>query len=139
MKLGSLEYLEEMMRVSNADEKYLKLAKGEYESYTMVLNAEPEKGVEDIIIVGYKVEGGRITEVWEGERPTTFTISGPYGVWVDILRGKLGPNKALLMRKLKVRGNFLKLLKLADATIRWVELLRTIPTEFEGEYAKYNL
>jgi hypothetical protein len=139
MKLGSLEYLKEMMRVTNADENYLKLAKGEYESYTMVLNAEPKKGVEEPIVIGYKVEDGRITEVWEGKRPTTFTISGPYGVWVDILRGKLGPNKAITMRKLKVRGNFLKLLRSADATIRWVELLRTIPTEFEGEYAKYNL
>jgi hypothetical protein len=47
--------------------------------------------------------------------------------------------KVFIMRKLKVRGNFLKLLRGADSTVRWVQILQTIPTEFEGEYAQYNL
>jgi len=139
MKLGSPEYLEEVKRRTNADEKYRELAKNEHDSYTLVLQAEPDKGVLQDTIVGFKVDGGQITEIWAGERKTDFVLSGPYGVWVDILRGKLSANKAFTMRKLKVRGNFLKLLKGADSTNRWVEILRTIPTEFEGEYARYNL
>jgi hypothetical protein len=43
------------------------------------------------------------------------------------------------MRKLKVRGNLMKILKMSKATERWLEVLRTIPTEFHGEYAKYNI
>jgi len=60
-------------------------------------------------------------------------------VWVEVRRGAISPNQALTMRKLKVSGNILRLLKGADSTIRWVEVLRTIPTEFAGDYAKYNM
>lgn len=43
--------------------------------------------------------------------------------------------KALTMRRFKVRGNFLRLLPTGGSTVRWVEVLRRIPTEFEGDYA----
>lgn len=138
MKLGSPEYLEEVKRRSNADATYCQMIKDEHESYTLVIQAEPKKGVNETMTIGFQVDHGQIPEIWTGERPTTFTLVGPYGVWVDILRGVLNPNKAFTMRKLKIKGNFLQLLKGADSTIRWVEILRTIPTEFEGEYAQYN-
>ena len=63
-------------------------------------------------------------------------LSGPYGVWVDILLGKLGASKAFVTRKLKVRGSFLRILQSSDSTMRWLDILRTIPTEFEGSYAR---
>jgi len=138
MKLGTAEYLEEVKKRTNEDEEYRKLAKGENESYTMILKAEPEKGVAADIVVGYKLDDGEITQIWEGERKTDFTLSAKYGVWVDILRGKLNAVKALSLRKLKVKGNFLKLLKSSASTERWVEILQSIPTEFEGEYSQYN-
>ncbi|MGC8837337.1 MAG: SCP2 sterol-binding domain-containing protein [Anaerolineae bacterium] len=136
MKLGSPEYLEEVQRRTNADAEYLELAKGENESYTLVLEAEPHKGVHETLVVGFTTQDGKIVDIWQGERPTLFTLSAPYGVWVDILKGKLGPTKAITMRKLKTQGPFLQLLKGADRTVRWVEILRTIPTEFEGDYAE---
>jgi len=139
MKLGSPEYLEEVKKRSNADEEYRRLAAEDIDSYTMVLEAEPDKGVMETVTIGYDLQNGEITAIWTGERKTTYTLSGRYGVWVDILRGKLGPNKAFTMRKLKVRGNFLKLLASADSTLRWVEVLKTIPTDFEGVYEQYNL
>ncbi|HEY75342.1 MAG TPA: hypothetical protein G4O00_04060 [Thermoflexia bacterium] len=139
MKLASPEYMEEVRKRSNADPQYLELAKGHNASYTLVLEAEPEKGVAETIVVGFDNVDGKINEVWFGERPTDFTLSAPYGVWVDILRGKMGPTKAIASRKLRTQGPFLQLLQGANRIIRWVEVLRTIPTEFEGEYAKYNL
>jgi len=139
MEFGSKEYLKEVMKRSNADEKYLELTKGENASYTFVIQAEPRKGVEKDVILGYTVEEGVTTDIWLGERKTEFTISGNYGVWVNILTGKSGVTKAFLMRKLRVRGSLMKILKLSAATERWLEILRTIPTEFHGEYAKYNI
>jgi len=139
MEFGSKEYLKEIMKRSNADEKYLELTKGENTSYTFIIQAEPQKGVEKDIVLGYTVEDGVTTDIWLGERKTEFTISGKYGVWVNILTGKTGVTKAFLTRKLKVRGNLMKILKLSGATERWLEILRTIPTEFHGEYAKYNI
>jgi putative sterol carrier protein len=139
MKLASLEYLEEAKKRSNSDPEYLKLAKGDTESYTLVLQEEPDKGVGEQVVVGFDMVDGEMNEVWLGERPTDFAISGPYGVWVDVLRGKMGPNKAIAMRKLKTQGPFLQLLQRSDRIIRWVKVLRTIPTEFEGDYAEHNL
>lgn len=139
MKLGSREYMDEVCRRSNADEKYRKLAKGQFETYTLVLEAEPDKGVKEPVIVGFECRDGEFVEAWLGARPTLFTLSAPYGTWVEVLRGKLGATKVITMRKLKVQGPFLQLLKGGDRVLHWVEILRTIPTEFEGDYAQYNI
>ena len=139
MKLGSLDYMQAVMARTNADEKYRELAKGQYETYTMVIEPEPKRGVEKPVIVGFDIQGGVFAEVWEGQRATMFTLSAPYGVWVDILRGKLGPVKAITMRRLKTQGPFVQLLKGTVRVRRWVVILRTIPTEFEGEYEQYNI
>lgn len=135
MKFGSMEYLEEVKRRSNADEVYQRLARDESDSYLMVIKAEPDKGIPETLTIGYAADHGTIAEVWIGERKTDFVLEGPYGVWVRILTGKLDPNKAMMMRKLKVKGNLLQLLRTADATIRWLQVLQTIPTDFEGDYA----
>ena len=138
MKFGSMAYLEEVKRRSNADEAYQRLAKDESDSYLMIVKAEPGKRVPETVAVGYAAEHGTITEVWIGERETDFILQAPYGVWVQILTGKLDPNKAMMMRKMKVKGNLLQLLKTADATIRWLQVLQTLPTEFEGDYAEQS-
>jgi len=137
MKLGSIEYLQEVQRVSNEDAEYRKLAKGENESYMMIMKAEPGKGVPEEILAGEQLKDGEVVEIWLGIRDTDFTLTANYGVWVDILRGQLNAVKALSLRRLKVKGSFLKLLK-SKSTDRWVEVLMSIPTEFEGEYAQYN-
>ena len=135
MKFGSMEYMEEVRRRSNADEEYQRLAQDESDSYLMIVKAEPNKGIPATLAIGYAADHGAITEVWVGERKTDFVLQGSYGVWVRILTGNLDPNKAMMMRKLKVKGNLLQLLRTADATIRWLQVLQTIPTEFEGDYA----
>ena len=137
MKLGSMEYLEEVKKRSNEDTEYRRLAKGENESYTMIMKAEPDKGVSEDVITGEQLKDGEVVEVWQEVRDTDFTLTANYGVWVDILRGQLNAVKALSLRRLKVRGSFLKLLK-SKSTDRWVEVLMSVPTEFEGEYAQYN-
>lgn len=98
----------------------------------------PEKGVATRLTLCYRVEDGKIVEVFPTEREATFRISAPYGIWVDISTGKLGANKALMTRKLKAKGNFMKLPKYSDGVLRWIEILKTLPTEFEGQYAQLN-
>ena len=139
MKFLSLEYMEESKKRTNANPEYVKLAKGVTEDYTFVVGAEPDKGVVEQTVVGFDALDGKMNEVWAGERPTKFTLSAPYSVWVDIIRGKLGPTKAIAMRKLKTQGPFVELLQGANRVILWVDILRTIPTEFEGEYAQHNM
>ena len=139
MKLGDKEYIQEVLKRCNADQAYRELAKGQFESYTLVFEAVPDKGINENIVLGFDCQDGEFIEVWEGSRPTMFTLTAPYGTWVDILRGKLGATKAITMRKLNVQGPILQLLKGANRVLRWVEILQTIPTEFEGDFAQYNI
>ncbi len=139
MQLGTIEYLEEGKARSNSDPRYLQLAKGNNESYTLVLEPEPARGVAEQTVLGFDNKDGLMDGVWLGQQPTLFTLSGPYNVWVDILRGRMGATKAITMRKLKTHGPFLQLLAGGNRIIRWVEILRTIPTEFLGDYAQYDL
>jgi putative sterol carrier protein len=134
LELGDDEYRSEFRERINHDSEYAKLASGVDDSYTLVLQAEPNKGVQDTMIVGFDIKAGKMTDIWSGERNTSFILSAPYRVWVDILLGKIGANRAFITRKLNIKGNMPRLLKTAKATDRLVALLREIPTEFHGDY-----
>jgi putative sterol carrier protein len=138
IELGSDEYLTDFKKSLNADEDYAKLASSVVDSYTLVLQAEPDKGVQDTLVVGFEIKEGKMTDIWLGEKETSFILSAPYRVWVDILIGKIGANRAFITRKLKIKGNMPRLLKTAKATDRLVEILREMPTRFHGEYDKHS-
>ncbi len=81
----------------------------------------------------YKFENGELAElaVGEGEPPKAeFKIIGTYDVFAQISRAELGAQKALMTRKLKLRGNMIKALKLAAVADRLNKILATIPTKF---------
>lgn len=137
MKLGTTEYLKEVQKRENEDEEFRRLSKGESESYTFVMKAEPDKGVPEDVVLGQQARDGEIIENWIGYRDTDFTMTARYGVWVDILRGKLSLDKAVLLRKIKLKGGLFKLMKY-KSNDRYMEIIVSIPTEFEGDYARYN-
>jgi len=98
------------------------------------MQAEPDKGISEPLVLGFEIENGTMTDVWRGDRKTDFILQATYGNFVDILTGNLNITKAFLTRKLKIKGNLARLLKTSKATERFVEVLQSIPTEFEGEY-----
>jgi hypothetical protein len=139
LRFASKEYMEEVQRRTNADNAYLTLSKGETVSYTMVIDPEPGKGVTERSIVGYRTDDGKIAEIWVGERPTQMVISAPYGVWVDVILGKISVTRAFLTRRLRLKGNLAQILKMSKSTDRWLEILRVVPTEFSGAYASSSI
>jgi putative sterol carrier protein len=138
MALGNDMYLKLFKENLNKDEEYMNLASSVNDSYTLVLQADPDKGVEDTMVVGFEIKEGKMTDIWTGERETSFILSAPYRVWVDILLGKISANRAFITRKLKIKGNMPRLLKTAKATDRLVAVLREMPTEFHGEFNQYS-
>jgi len=138
LELGADEYRSEIKKRINGDAEYAKLASGVNDSYTLVLQAEPDKGVQKTMIVGFEIKAGKMTDIWVGERDTAFILSAPYRVWVDLLLGKIGANRAFITRKLNIKGNMPRLLKTAKATDRLVGLLRGIPTDFHGNYSNLS-
>ena len=139
-ELGSSNHLLEIKKRTNENKKYLEMCKGEGKrSFTFVLEPEPKKNVNEFIRIGYQENDGVIEEIWEGEKETDFVIVGKYGQWVRILRKEIGATKALTMRKIKLKkGSLIKLLRSSDSTVKWIEILASIPVTFHGDYVQYS-
>ncbi len=130
----SREYIEEAARRTRESTEYQEAAKGFDDTVCFVVEPEPAKGITEKYVAGMDLPSA--TEVWVGEeRPAGFTFSAPYGVYVEIMTGKLDPVRALTTRKLRVSGSMPKLLRYVKGTQAWIKVLQEIPTEFEGEYA----
>ncbi|MBN1288862.1 MAG: SCP2 sterol-binding domain-containing protein [Actinobacteria bacterium] len=77
--------------------------------------------------------GGELTgfETGDGEPPRAeFKIIAEYETFAKITRAELGAVKALTSRKLTLRGNMAKALRLAPQVDKLNKVLATIPTDF---------
>lgn len=78
-------------------------------------------------------ENGRLAgfETGEGEGPKAeFRIIADYATFAQTTRGELGAVRALTSRKLTLRGNMAKALRLAPLVDKLNKVLATIPTEY---------
>jgi putative sterol carrier protein len=60
-----------------------------------------------------------------------FEMSAAYSTWKKILQGELDGNKALMTRKLKVKGNMAKLMKSTKPAAAYFKALTPLKTEFD--------
>ncbi len=68
-------------------------------------------------------------------REAAYTLTALYEVFYKIVTGKLGAILGITTRKAKVKGNVAKMLKHTAGTNKLVEIMKTIPTSFEGGFA----
>lgn len=81
----------------------------------------------------FKYDQGELHELLVGEGeppPAEFKIVGDYETFAKITRAELGSQKALMTRKLKLKGNMIKALKLASVADRLNKVLSGIPAEY---------
>jgi hypothetical protein len=134
MKVFSKEWIDTLAETLATDEEYQKAAVGFDAIFQFIVEPEPDRGIPERKEVGIVLPA--CDETWEGLRDdANYTMSGKYGVYVDVLTGKTGATKAITMRKLKVKGNLANLLKHKRAIDRYVEVLGEVTAEFEGDYA----
>lgn len=133
LRFLSAEYMDEALKRTRANAEYQKASKGFDDTVGFVVEPEPAKGVTERKTVGTVLP--QATEYWMDERPVTFTFVAPYSAYVDIMTGKLDAVRAMIKGTLKVKGPMPKILRYVKGTNLWIETLRTIPTEFEGDFA----
>lgn len=63
------------------------------------------------------------------EAKAEFTFEGPYSNWVKLLKGELDPVRALLMRKFKLTGSMVKLMRYPKAAVEIMKTITKIPAE----------
>jgi putative sterol carrier protein len=130
----SKEWIEALAEKLKNDQEYQKAAEGFDSRFQLIIESEPAKGVEERHAVG--LFAPKCDEVWEGvKKDVDYTLSGPYGIFIDILNGKIGATKAMVTRKLRLKGNMTNLLKYKRAIDLFVSALGDVETDFEGDYA----
>ncbi|MBM3301146.1 MAG: SCP2 sterol-binding domain-containing protein [Deltaproteobacteria bacterium] len=129
----SKEWIETLAEKLKTDSEYQQAAVGFDAIFQFIVEPEPDKGITERREVGIVLP--TCDETWEGIRnDANYSMSGKYGVYVDVLNGELGATKAITLRKLKVKGNLANLLKYKKAIDRYVEVLGSVESEFEGPY-----
>jgi putative sterol carrier protein len=64
------------------------------------------------------------------EKNPEFVISAPVSTWKDVIELRLDPMKALMTRKLKLKGNMAKIMRAVKAANELVRCTTRVPTEF---------
>ncbi len=133
LRFLSAEYMEEALKRTRENSEYQKASEGFDDTVAFVVEPEPGKGVNQRKTVGTALP--QATEYWMDDRPVTFTFLAPYSAYVDIMTGKLDAVRAITKGTLKLKGPMPKILRYVKGTNLWIDTLRTIPTEFEGDFA----
>jgi len=108
---GTLEWMETLRDRLNDSKEFKRAARGWNAS--LLYEILPEGGFEKDALLGLRVEDGAVVEVWEGEPASAcdYRITAPYGVFRAMNKGELNAVKAIVARKLKMKGNPTRLLR----------------------------
>ena len=135
MKFLSKEWVESLAEQLRRDEKYQKKAKGFDSYYQLIAEPSPEKGVAERKAAGLLLP--QATETWEGVRDKVdYTMTASYEVFHKIFSGELGAILAITSGKAKVTGNYAKMMRYTAGANMFVQNMKKLPTEFEGDFSK---
>lgn len=134
MLVFTQEWIDALAAALKADEMYQQKAKGFDSSFQFIVEPSAKLGITESRACGLNLP--QCDETWEGVREEVdYTMSAPYDVFFDIITGKASAVRVIATRKARIRGNLAKLLKYTGAINRFVEVMQSLPGEFEGRAA----
>ncbi len=103
----------------------------------LLVKAEPAIGLAEDLGMWLEIDRGSCNEVRvvpraEAER-APFCISGDYARWKSVLRKELDPIKAMMQKKLELKGQMTTIVKYVNASKELVECATRVPTAFLDE------
>lgn len=125
------EWIKSLMDVVNGSSAYANAA----EKWEGDLNfvVEPGPGLQEPVNLYMDLWHGKCRSAGvfpAGKKPAEFEISAPLATWRQVLAGKLDPIMGLTTRRLKLKGNLMKILKTPRAAIELVNCAREVDTRF---------
>jgi putative sterol carrier protein len=131
----SAEWVAAFKDAINANEAYKKsAAKWEGDFYFIV---SPGKGVEEPFVMYLDLWHGECREAHVvtdmNEKKPEFIIEGTLDVYRQIFEKKLDPIRALVSRKLKLKGNLGKIMRSVKATLDLVNSAANVDTVYPDE------
>lgn len=134
-RFPSMEWGEALKEVINSDPEIREAGK-DFEA-DAVLVIEPAGGLKERFIVYVKGSNGIVQEVRQlsspDEVPAKFVVSSDYLTWKSIIKGELDGVKALLMGKIKLKGDMKEVMKRAKDQQLMMKALSKVKTEFVDE------
>jgi len=126
-------WLDETANLLNNDPNYAEGAKDWEGDYLYII--EPDEVQATPIYYYVDLYHGKCRKATILNSPTEvkaeFELSAPYSVWKKLLLGELDGNKALMTRKLKLKGNMAKIMRSTKASTAYFQALANLKTEFE--------
>ena len=103
----------------------------------LVTKGDPAIGLADDIGLWLDIERGNCSDVRvvpkaEAEK-APFCITGEYARWKSVLRKELDPIKAMMQKKLELKGQMTIIVKYVNASKELVECATRVPTAFLDE------
>ena len=135
MRFLSKEWVDQLAENLKKDEKYQKKTKGFDSYYQLIAEADPDRGVPETRAAGLLLP--QATDTWEGVREKVdYTMKAPYEVFYKIFSGELGAMMAITTGKAKVTGNYPKMLRYTAGANMFVQNMKKLATDFEGDFSK---
>jgi len=134
-RFPSDEWINELSRLLNESESYEQSAKDWEGDFVFVIHpddAQPETAYLFLGLKHGKSTGAALLQSGD-ERPAEYTISAPYGTWRKVIDGDLDPIQGMMMRKLKLQGNLMKIMRYPKAAKEIVTCCASVPTEWPEE------
>jgi len=131
-KFPSEEWIKLFKEEVNKNEAYAEAAKDWEGDFLFIVTPDEKLDKEWIAYV----------DLWHGKcreaavvpsrdaKKTEFIYEGPYGNWVKLINGEIGPIRGLLTRKFKLTGSMAKVMKATRAASELVNTTTKVPTEF---------
>jgi putative sterol carrier protein len=103
----------------------------------MVVKADPAIGVTEDIGMWLDLDRGACRDARVVDRAQAdtapFCISGEYARWKSVIRKELDPIKAMMQKKLELKGQMTTIVKYVNASKELVECATRVPTQFLDE------
>jgi putative sterol carrier protein len=132
VKFPSEEWINEFGRQINASEPYEKSGKDWEGDWVFIVEADKVLPEAAYFFIG--LLHGKCTDTAmmasENEREAQYFMRGSYSTWRRVIEGKLDPIQGLMMRKFKLKGNLMKVMRYPRSAKELVNCVMRVETEF---------
>jgi len=132
LKFPSEEWIRAFKEELNKNEDYAEIAKDWEGDFLFIVTPDEKLDEETIFYVNLWHGKCRDVKVLSSrdEKETEFVYEGPYGNWLRLIAGEIDPIKGIMMRKFKLKGNMVKIMRYTRAALELVKTASRVPTEF---------
>lgn len=134
-KFPSQEWVQALKEAINNNEAYRSAAKTWEGDFYFVIEPDEATTLTSPVTLYMDLWHGECRDAYVVEDPSShkapeFIITAPYSVWKQVITGKMDPIQALMTRKLKLKGNLMKIMRAVKAANELVRSTTMVPTEF---------